>query len=448
MLFGLTFKSLSDDELHAGLFYDSFALTLDVGKRTEALGPFFYDEQTDIHHVWAIPPLYSKYVEPDVQSHEDDFLYPLMTYERYNQEYRWQFCQILSFAGGQQQQGDYTTRFTLYPLYFQQHSTGTNGDYTALIPFYGHIENRLFRDKIFFVMFPIYGQSQKKDVVTDNYLFPFFHVRHGDGLYGWQFWPLVGNEHKDVTTRTNGFGDVSIVGGHDEFFALWPIYFHYNTGIGTDDPEKFRAVLPLYDYARSPLRDSTTVLWPFFSWVEDRGKQYHEWQGPWPFVIFADGAGKTTRRVWPLFSQSHDKFKESNSYLWPVYTYRRTHSDPLDRRRTRIAFTSSKTPLKKTLPPVSRNTGWMHYRFSLTFAISTGTIGCKFSRRLSRCCPATGGSNGTGRRCGRFGFPKIIRRPARAASHCFGIYTGTKARLRRKNARSCSVFFSINLIAK
>lgn len=347
MLFGLTFKSLSDDELHAGLFYDSFALTLDVGKRTEALGPFFYDEQTDIHHVWAIPPLYSKYVEPDVQSHEDDFLYPLMTYERYNQEYRWQFCQILSFAGGQQQQGDYTTRFTLYPLYFQQHSTGTNGDYTALIPFYGHIENRLFRDKIFFVMFPIYGQSQKKDVVTDNYLFPFFHVRHGDGLYGWQFWPLVGNEHKDVTTRTNGFGDVSIVGGHDEFFALWPIYFHYNTGIGTDDPEKFRAVLPLYDYARSPLRDSTTVLWPFFSWVEDRGKQYHEWQGPWPFVIFADGAGKTTRRVWPLFSQSHDKFKESNSYLWPVYTYRRTHSDPLDRRRTRIAFYLFQNTLEK-----------------------------------------------------------------------------------------------------
>ena len=44
----------------------------------------------------------------------------------------------------------------------------------------------LFRDEIFFVMFPIYSQTRKKDVVTDNYLYPFFHLRHGDGLHGWQ----------------------------------------------------------------------------------------------------------------------------------------------------------------------------------------------------------------------------------------------------------------------
>jgi len=66
-------------------------------------------------------------------------------------------------------------------------------------------------------MFPIYGQSQKKDVVTDNYLWPFFHVRHGDGLHGWQFWPLVGDEHKIVTTTTNGFGDTTIVGATTNF---------------------------------------------------------------------------------------------------------------------------------------------------------------------------------------------------------------------------------------
>jgi hypothetical protein len=78
------------------------------------------------------------------------------------------------------------------------------------------------------------------------------------------------------------------------------------------------------------------VLWPFFSWIDDRGKQYHEWQGPWPFVIFTRGEGKTTSRVWPLFSQSHGGALESDSYLWPIYTFKRTHSDPLDLRRTRI----------------------------------------------------------------------------------------------------------------
>ena len=47
-------------------------------------------------------------------------------------------------------------------------------------PLYGHLQNRLFRDEIFFVLFPVYGESRKRDVVTDNYLYPFFHLRHGE----------------------------------------------------------------------------------------------------------------------------------------------------------------------------------------------------------------------------------------------------------------------------
>ena len=333
-----SFAAFAEDGFHAGLLYDQFPLTLDSGRRTEAVGPFFYDQQKDSEKTWALPPFFSHDADPSVESREEDFLYPLLTYESYGQEYRWQFLELLSFAGGQEQDGDHEKRFTIYPLYFQQRSTGTNENYTALVPFYGHLEHRLFRDKIFFVMFPIYSQTQKKDIVTDNYLWPFFHVRHGDGLHGWQFWPLVGSEHKDVTTQTNGFGDTNLVGGHDKFFALWPIYFHDNNGIGTDNPEKFRAVIPLYDYLRSPKLDSTTVLWPFFTWIDEREKKYHEWQGPWPFVIFARGEGKTTDRVWPIFSQSHNNELESDSYLWPVYTFRRTHSDPLDLRRTRVVF--------------------------------------------------------------------------------------------------------------
>ena len=54
--------------------------------------------------------------------------------------------------------------------------------------------------------------------------------------------------------------------------------------------------------------------------------------------IFTRGEGKTTSRVWPLFSRSHNATLESDSYLWPVYTFNRTHSDPLDLQRTRVLF--------------------------------------------------------------------------------------------------------------
>jgi hypothetical protein len=346
------------DGLHAGLLYDEFPLTLDSGRRTEAVGPLFYDQQKNSEKTWAFPPFFSHTIDPDVEYREDDFLYPLLTYESYGQEYRWQFFELWSHAGGQEPDDAHEKRFTIYPLYFQQRSPDTNENYTALIPFYGHLQHRLFRDKIFFVMFPIYSETQKKDVVTDNYLYPFFHLRHGDGMHGWQFWPLVGNEHKDVTAQTNGFGDISIVGGYDKFFALWPIYFKssidstkdqrpqpgsgryikYKNSGAADGPEKFWAVWPLYLQSRAPQRDSTTVLWPLFSWIDERGKKYHEWQGPWPFVIFTRGDGKTTSRVWPLFSQSHNASLESDSYLWPIYHFKRTRSNPLDLRRTRILF--------------------------------------------------------------------------------------------------------------
>ena len=104
---------------------------------------------------------------------------------------RWQLFQLISFAGGQDQNNSEKKRFTIFPLYFQQRSPRTNDNYTAVVPIYGHIQDQLMRDKIFFVMFPIYSQTQKRDVVTDNYLFPIFDVQHGDGLHGWQFWPLL-----------------------------------------------------------------------------------------------------------------------------------------------------------------------------------------------------------------------------------------------------------------
>ena len=288
--------------------------------------------------MWAVPPLFLHDSDPDVERNEYNFLYPLLTYEKYGEEYRWQLIQLFSFSGGQQPDDSGIKHFTIFPFYFQQRSPDTNENYTAFFPFYGHLNGRLFRDRIFFIMFPIYGQTQKRDVVNDNYFYPFFNVNHGNGMHGWQFWPFAGAEHKVVTTSTNGFGEVETVGGYDKSFALWPFYLRQNNGIGTGNPEKFHASIPFYITSRSPMRDSTSVLWPFFTWIDDREKKYREWQDPWPFVIYARGEGKSTSRVFPLFSRSHNNEIENDSYLWPVYQYHRLHADPLDRIRERILF--------------------------------------------------------------------------------------------------------------
>lgn len=338
-LLSLTTRASGADEgPHAGFLFDEFNLTLDSGHRTEAFGPFFYSEERDTERTWALPPLFSHTEDPATESEEIDVLYPIITYDRFGDQYRWHICQLLSFAGGPTQTENERERFTLFPVYFRQRSSITNENYTAVLPFYGHLKNRLFREEIFFVMFPFYIQSRKADVVTDNYLYPFFHRRRGTALSGWQLWPFYGSEHKDVTTKTNGFNEVQTIAGHDKFFLLWPFYFEQKAGIGTDNPQWIQGSIPAYSLLRSPQRDSTTVLWPFFSRIDDREKKYREWEVPWPFVVIARGEGKTLTRVSPFFSRGHNAYLENISYLWPIYKYSHLLSAPLDRTRTRICF--------------------------------------------------------------------------------------------------------------
>jgi hypothetical protein len=326
-------------ELAFGPLVHEFKLTLSAGHRVESAGPLLSYQLKGPEEQLALAPLLSYTCDPDLDLEEFDLAYPLLTYDRFGTEYRVQFFQLLSFAGGHSQGNDAARRFTLFPIYFQQRSADSNLAYTAFVPFYGKLKNRLFRDEIRFFLFPIYGQSKKRDVVTDNYLYPLFHLRRGDGLNGWQFWPLVGNEHKEITTTTNEWGEAERRDGHDKFFLLWPFFFTQKRGLGTENPERHQALLPLYTLLRSPQRDSTTYLWPFgLTITEDRARKYREVGAPWPLLVFARGEGKTANRIWPLFGQARNPILQSDFLLWPLYKYNRAHAPPLDRERTRILF--------------------------------------------------------------------------------------------------------------
>src|SRR5260221_13538350 len=111
---------LAGTHFSAGPIFDDFPLTLAVGHRTEILGPLYNYERKEAEQQWAGPPLFSWTIDPEVESQEFAFLYPLITYDRFGGEYRFQILQVFSFAGGQTQEKIPKHRFTLFPLYFQQ----------------------------------------------------------------------------------------------------------------------------------------------------------------------------------------------------------------------------------------------------------------------------------------------------------------------------------------
>ncbi len=348
---------LTSQPLHAGtaegpdvgLAYDDFDLTLEPGHRTEIAGPFYYREQKqETLKIWALPPVLSYTSDSATRMVEFNICYPIFSYIRYGDQYRWQLGQLLNFSGGPSQTETVRDRYTLFPIYFRQHSSDSNQVYSAFGPFYGHLQNRLFRDEISYVMFPAYSKTRKRDVVTRNYAYPVVHVREGEGLTGWQVWPFCGGERKGITTKTNGFGDVEMIPGYQRSFVLWPFFAEQETGLGTANPQWQQLSLPLYNVFRSPMRDSTTILWPFFTWIDDREKGYKEWEGPWPFITFARGE-KTINRLWPVYSHAYNTNLQIDSVLWPLYRYSRLRASAIDHQRTRILFYLYSDTLDKDL---------------------------------------------------------------------------------------------------
>src|SRR5690349_18969718 len=94
------FQCPAAGETDLGPLFDEFQLTLKTGTRSEAVGPLFYDEESGAQSGWALPPIFSSYRDADTESREWDFAYPIITYDRFGPEYRFQIIQLFSFSGG------------------------------------------------------------------------------------------------------------------------------------------------------------------------------------------------------------------------------------------------------------------------------------------------------------------------------------------------------------
>lgn len=322
-----------------GPLLDDFPLTLHEGQRTEALGPLFSWERQPGQRRWAVHPLLSMERHPEVDRISVDVFYPLFTYDRSGPEYRWQFLQLLSSSGGADQQDRRTDRFTLFPVLFWQRSEDPERDTFAVLPLYGHLERRLFRDEIDVVLFPLWSRTRKRDVVTENWLYPLFHTRHGEGLQGWQFWPLYGREEKQVTWRTNLWGEEELVAGHSKRFVLWPFYVDHRTGLGTDRPLHQRAIVPFYATARGPHFQSTSWGWPLgLTRSTNSLTGYQETAVPWPFVVRGHGPHRSTHRFWPFYGLTVTTNQQRQFCLWPLWQSRRSESPDLLRHDRRVGL--------------------------------------------------------------------------------------------------------------
>jgi hypothetical protein len=319
-----------------GPLFSEFDLTLQIGSGTEAVGPIWGSSESDGVSTWRISPLFSRENEPQLERAEWEFVYPFVSYDRFGTEWKVQFLQMLHFSGGSTLDGDIKKRQTLFPFYFRQESPGGTNDYFALAPFYGHFRNRLFRDEVRFALFPLWLETRKRDVVTRNFIAPFFHIRSGGGVNGWQAWPVVGAESKPPTIRTNVIDEPEVVPGHERRFFAWPFYFQERKGIGGPNPTTNLFLFPTHLRSRSPEMDHT--WWFFFSHRTNRTDRFEEWAFPWPFLGRSRGPGKHADRVWPIWGKATNATQQSDFLAWPFYIHKRSTTPTFERERHRFLY--------------------------------------------------------------------------------------------------------------
>lgn len=286
------------------------------------LGPLFKLESKGVETEFSLRPLLFHAWETDGEDTYSEVLYPVGSGKTGRGLTSFQSIQLLQYDFGESEEGS-ENEFMLFPfLFYGEHKE--RGPFFAFFPLGGTLYEKFGRDEINFTLFPLYSRTVKGSTTTTNILYPFFARIQGEDESGFKVWPLYGQSEKRGVYRKR--------------FALWPIFYRQELGLDSDNPRLRRGVFPLYSSDITAQRQARTVLWPFFSHIEDQQRGYEEWNLPWPLIRLTSGRYKEGVRVLPLFADERVGAGRNRWYLWPLYKIEEIDSDYLYRRRDRVLF--------------------------------------------------------------------------------------------------------------
>lgn len=285
------------------------------------LGPLFKFESIGGETEYALRPLFYRAAD-DADNAQTEILYPLAVDRSQPDADYLNVLHLLNFDFGARERGS-SNQFYLFPFLFYGDDPEF-GRYAAFFPFGGRLHGWFGRDRIDFALFPLYSRTERGTTRTDNVLWPIFSRVTGEDESGFAVWPLYGESRKKGVYRKQ--------------FALWPIYFREELRLDTDQPVSRLAVLPLWFEQDSPDRSRRDVLWPFFSWTQDRAGEYEQWDAPWPLVRITKGTSRHGLRLLPLYADETVGPRRSRWFLWPVYKIEDMETELLLRQRHRFLF--------------------------------------------------------------------------------------------------------------
>lgn len=288
------------------------------------LGPLIKIQSRPDDNIVAVRPLIYREEQVKNSSVATDYLYPFASTDTTPEVSRFQFLKLVQKNSYRKDQPESTERDSMFFPFYISGTSKKYGPYTSVLPFYGNIYERFWRDEYHFVLFPLYGSTVKKGTVSRNYLYPFFNTVSGENESGFHVWPLYGQAAKEGVYRKR--------------FVLWPIFMQDSRGLDTDNPTEKLFILPLYAATDSPKKTSRTFLWPFFGYSEDRGLKENERDFLWPFVWTVRGEQRQVDSYLPFYFHEQKTDSSRSWYLWPILRRDTLASEAFRQERDRILY--------------------------------------------------------------------------------------------------------------
>ena len=271
----------------------------------------------------AVRPFYSNVEDPATERWRKDYLWPLYTKKGFKDE---QYSRFLFFGYSTDfSEDDDRHRNWVIPFYFQ--GVDANGEgYFAIFPIGGTIHEFLGRDKIMFVLFPIYGKSHINDVHTTTVLWPFGSKTVGSEVNRFRVWPF--------------YGTSSVLDEYNKKFVMWPIYTSVKY-TNERNPGGGFILVPIYGRVKTERSGNYWLIAPFFRYMTSE----EQWivHAPWPFIQLAGGE-MHKRIVWPFYGKKSLGTLTRQYFLWPLIWNNKTeYARHTQHRRLGVPFFSYQT---------------------------------------------------------------------------------------------------------
>lgn len=304
-------------------------------------GPFYERVETsagDTRVSWR-PFLFTRIDAPQDAARVREVFWPVYADRSRAEHFSWRF--LLAFGGDFDTRDPNSPHYAwVFPFWFQGTSS-TGKPYAALFPIGGVLRDFFTYDRIRFLLFPLWMDTDKKDVHGWSVLWPVFARAEGDGIRRWRVFPLVGAAEKDGEWRRH--------------FILWPLWTHARY-LKEPTAGYEWALVPVFGRAERGVESSWYFLPPFFQFTFGHGGKNEGFRrilAPWPFVRIEDTVNRHKRSFWPLFATSWTDQTRNTYVLWPFFQYTSARSGGQVRKDWSLAPVFHRSVLR----PLGRSDG-------------------------------------------------------------------------------------------